>query len=214
MWREFLEALRLGTVAHGGYQDGRAVDLRAAAEKTLYLVGDVHAKPHRITEILCHARLEPALESEHAVLVFLGDLFHREDDARAGEMESSLETFEAIARLKTRFPRSVYTLLGNHELTRTESTKRGYFQGELFRRALEQRGLAETYDRFLQASPLLVIHPRLVGVHAGSGGQRAVAGTTQASSCPGRRAFRAGRGSARVTLQPSRGLVAEPPQKL
>lgn len=159
--------MQLGTVAHGGYQDGRAVDLRSASHKPFYLVGDIHAKPARIGQVLEHAQLEPLLENDEAVLVFLGDLFHREDDSRAGEMESSLETLEILARLKTRFPRSVYSLLGNHEMTRTESTKRGYFQGELFRRALRERGLDGIYNSWLEASPLFVTHPRLVGVHAG-----------------------------------------------
>ena len=163
---EFLDALEMGGVERGGYQDGRVVDLRGAVHKTLYLVGDIHAKHQRIDDILEYAELAARLETE-AVLVFLGDLFHREEDERAGEMESSIATLHKIMELKVRFPRSVYMLLGNHELTRTESTKRGYFQGDLFRRALTARGLDGLYDRFLQASPLVVLHPRVVGVHAG-----------------------------------------------
>jgi hypothetical protein len=166
MGEDFLLALELGTVARGGYQDGRVVDLRGAAGQTLYLVGDVHAKPSRIEAILEHADLHGRLDRD-AVLVFLGDLFHREEDERAGEMESSLQTLQTIMELKIRFPRSVYTLLGNHELTRTRSTKRGYFQGDLFRQALREQGLYSLYERFLQASPLVVLHPRVVGVHAG-----------------------------------------------
>ncbi len=52
MWTEFLQAMRLGTVAHGGYQDGRAVDLRVVPDKPLYLIGDIHAKPARIGQVL------------------------------------------------------------------------------------------------------------------------------------------------------------------
>ena len=154
-------------MARGGYQDGLVVDLTSAPHKPLYLVGDIHAKAGRINDILAHAQLETVLASEQAVLVFLGDLFHREEDARAGEMESSIETLELVMDLKIRFPRSLYILLGNHEFTRSGSTKRGWFQGQAFRAALQARGLAETYDQFLQASPMLVIHPRCVGVHAG-----------------------------------------------
>jgi hypothetical protein len=167
MLSEFLEAMELGTVERGGYQNGRVVDLSLAAQKPLYLVGDIHAKFGRISHILAHAQLEPLLASEQAVLVFLGDLFHREDDDRAGEMESSIETLNRVMALKVRYPRSVFILLGNHEFTRSGSTKRGYFQGQLFRAALKARGLAEGYDRFLQLSPLVMIHPRYVGVHAG-----------------------------------------------
>jgi Calcineurin-like phosphoesterase len=156
-----------GRIEGGGYQNGRLVDLRAALDKTVYLVGDIHARHSRISAILTHAQLQPQLETEQAVLVFLGDLFHREDDDRAHEMESSLETFSVVMELKIRFPRAVYFLLGNHEFTRTKSTKRGYFQGDLFREALESQGLAECYQSFLKASPLVVIHPRYVGVHAG-----------------------------------------------
>ena len=167
MVEEFLEALQIGTVAHGGYQDGRVVDLRAAEGVELYLVGDIHAKFRRISAILEFSQLEPKLAEGSAVLVFLGDLFHREDDQRAGEMESSFETLEALMRLKVKFPRNVYALLGNHEFTRTGSTKRGYFQGELFRNKLENSGLLSGYEQFLRRSPMVVIHPRVVGVHAG-----------------------------------------------
>lgn len=162
---EFLSALKDGWQSRGGYQDGRIVDLRDS-DRPLYMVGDVHAKPERIEAILSHAQLHPQLESESAVLVFLGDLFHREDE-RAGEMESSLQTLRVFMDLKIRYPRHVYNLLGNHEFTRIGSTKKGYFQGELFRAALVEHGLEECYDTFLKASPLVLIHPRCVGVHAG-----------------------------------------------
>jgi len=164
----FLEALAQGTVAHGGYQDGRVVDLRGVeAEKTVILVGDIHAKESRIHEIFRHAGLHSLLEQQRAVVVFLGDLFHREEDDRAGEMDSSLLTLQTLMDLKCRYPRGLYALLGNHEFTRIQSTKRGYFQGELFRRRLEDEGLGELYSEFIRASPLVVIHPQCVGVHAG-----------------------------------------------
>ncbi|MBI3924207.1 MAG: metallophosphoesterase [Armatimonadetes bacterium] len=163
----FLEALDRGNVGRGGLQDGRVVDVRPAADRPLYLVGDLHAKVARIADILGYAGLEAQLQQEQAVLVFLGDLFHPEADEEAGDMESSIDTLMTFMRLKVRFPRSVYVLLGNHEFTRTESHKRGYFQGHLFRSALETRGLAQGYDRFLRSAPLVVIHPRCVGVHAG-----------------------------------------------
>ncbi len=161
----FLEALRQGRVESGGFQDGRVVAVPAT--QTLYLIGDLHARVSRIGTIVAHAGLEQSLAAREAVLVFLGDLFHPEDDDRAGEMESSLETLRVFMDLKLRFPRHVYALLGNHEFTRSGSCKRGYFQGELFHRALEAAGLAACYEEFLRLSPLVVIHPRCVGVHAG-----------------------------------------------
>jgi hypothetical protein len=164
--QEFLQAMELGTVARGGYQNGRLVDLRQAVHKTLYLIGDIHAKSHRIDDIFGHANLHCQLAQEQAVVVFLGDLFHREDDARAGEMESSIQTLRLLMDLKLRYPRSLYALLGNHEFTRTDSVKRGYFQGYLFRQALQAHGLDLCYDRFVEASPLVVIHPLCAGVHA------------------------------------------------
>ena len=167
MSADFLTAMAAGTVTQGGFQDGRVIDLRDAVDRALYLVGDVHARHQVIALILEHAELEPQLQAEQAFLVFLGDLHHREDHEGAGEMESSVETFRLFMQLKTRYPRSVYALLGNHEFTRSGSSKRGYFQGELFREALEAAGLGETYQSFLQSSPLVVIHPQCVGVHAG-----------------------------------------------
>lgn len=160
----FLEALELG--ARGGWQDGRVVDLRGFSG-VVYVVGDLHAHHERIEAILEHAGLRPQLERDEAVLVFLGDLFHPEADDQAGEMDTSIATLKAVAELKTAFPHNFYVLLGNHEFTRSESTKRGYFQGALFRAALEAEGLSRVYDDFLRLSPLVMIHPRWVGVHAG-----------------------------------------------
>lgn len=161
----FTEALRVGR--EHGYQRGRLVDLRPVPEKTLYLVGDLHACWERIPYLIEHARLEPLLEEDGAVLVFLGDLFHPEDDEGAGRMDSSLRTLGCLMELKGRFPRNVYALLGNHEFTRTGSTKRGFFQGDLFREALEGAALWDTYREFIRLSPLAVVHPHCVGVHAG-----------------------------------------------
>ena len=163
----FLEAVRQGMVERGGYQDGRVVDLRnPSAPPVLILVGDVHARPSRIQEVFRHANLHQQLALNQAVLVLLGDLFHREDSDRAGEMESSLDTFREMMSLKIAYPKNFYVLLGNHEFTRTLRCKHGYFQGVLFGYALEKSGLRPTYEEFMQESPLVVVHPRGVGVHA------------------------------------------------
>jgi len=158
---DFLQAM-----AQGRYQEGRVVDLRSAADKDLFLIGDIHAKASRIQEIFSHADLHARLQKQEAVVVFLGDLFHREEHDRAGEMESSIETFEILMDLKRQYPDHLYALLGNHEFTRTERCKQGYFQGQLFRQALEDKGWGELYEQFVAASPLVVIHPHCVGVHA------------------------------------------------
>lgn len=163
----FLKAMEQGLVAQGGHQDGRVIDLRGPeAPKTLYLVGDVHARSARIHEVFRHAGLHQQLATGQAVVVFMGDLFHREESERAGEMNSSLDTFREIMGLKIAYPRAFYVLLGNHEFTRTLRCKHGFFQGVLFGFALEQSGLRSTYDAFIAASPLVVAHPRGVGVHA------------------------------------------------
>lgn len=150
----FLKAL-----SEGCLQRGRLVDLRNW-QGPCYLVGDLHAKPERLDWLL--ARVD--LEKEKVVL--LGDLFHREEYERAGEMNSSLVMLRRLMHWKTRFPDALYALLGNHEFTRTDRQKHGYCQGNLFRRALEAEGLGSLYDRFIQASPLVALHPRAVGIHA------------------------------------------------
>lgn len=165
--QRFLQAMVAGSVEEGGYQDRRVVDLRLAPERPLYLVGDIHARHQVISLILEHSKLEALLKTDTAFLVFLGDLHHREDYEGAGEMQTSVETFRQLMRLKTAYPRSVYCLLGNHEFTRSGGTKRGYHQGELFREALQRAGLWETYEAWLEMSPLAVVHSRCVGVHAG-----------------------------------------------
>lgn len=163
----FVDAIQRGLLTNGGYQDGRLVDLREAPDVELILVGDIHALYQRISLILESTGLEQRLAEGSAVLVFLGDLHHSEDRELAGEMDSSVETFRAFMKLKLAYPKHVYALLGNHEFTRTRSTKRGYYQGDLFREALEEQGLYETYLQFLKTAPLVVLHQLCVGVHAG-----------------------------------------------
>ncbi|MBS2036580.1 metallophosphoesterase [bacterium] len=163
----FLEAMKQGKRPDGGFQDGAVVDLLApSAPPRLYLVGDVHARAARIHEVFRHANLHQQLAQKQAVVVFLGDLFHREEYERAGEMDSSLDTFRLMMSLKVAYPRHFYVLLGNHEFTRTLRCKHGYFQGILFGKALERAGLRSTYEAFVRESPLVVIHPQAVGVHA------------------------------------------------
>lgn len=165
--RAFAEALQLGKKANGGFQDGTVVDLhQGTAPATLFLVGDIHARSSRIQEIFQHADLHQQLAQKQAVVVFLGDLFHREEYERAGEMESSLETFRLMMSLKVAYPRHFYVLLGNHEFTKTLRCKHGFFQGMLFGQALDQAELRSTYELFMSESPLVVIHPKAVGVHA------------------------------------------------
>lgn len=179
----FQEAMRQGTVAQGGYQDGRVVDLRGSgAPKVLYLVGDVHARSARMHEVFRHAGLHTQLAAGEAVVVFLGDLFHREELERAAEMESSLDTFREMMALKVAYPKAFYVLLGNHEFTRTLRCKHGYFQGVLFGFALEQAGLRGTYERFMEESPLVVLHPQGVGAHAAPA--RSVADLDELKSLP------------------------------
>lgn len=149
-----------------GRQRGRIVDLRGVTEP-VYLVGDVHAKTTRIPALLQLLHLEEALASRQAYLVFLGDLFHREERERIGEMDSSVDMLQAVLELKMRYPTQVYWLLGNHEFTRTERCKYGCFQGVLFRIELQRRVLDEFYDTFVAEGALALLHDRCVAVHAG-----------------------------------------------
>lgn len=157
----WLQALRTP-----GRQRGRVVDLRGVSEP-VYLVGDVHAKTERIPALLQLLDLEEALASRQAYLVFLGDLFHREERERIGEMDSSVAMLQAVLELKARYPTQVFWLLGNHEFTRTERCKYGCFQGILFRIELQRRRLDEFYDTFVAAGALALLHDRCVAVHAG-----------------------------------------------
>ncbi len=149
----------LAALSRGRHQRGRIVDLRHW-EGSVILVGDLHAKPERLDWLL--SRVD--LETQRVVL--LGDLFHREEVERAGEMDSSLHMLRRLMHWKVRYPDALYALLGNHEFTRNNRQKHGYCQGALFRRALEAEGLGELYDRFIEASPLVALHPQAVAVHA------------------------------------------------
>ncbi len=167
MSERFLKALELGFSENGGLQNGRVVDLRHRDDLEVFLIGDIHALHQRIDRIFEETDLSQKLLRRDAVVVFLGDLHHREEDRAAGEMISSLETFEKVADLKCRYPQNFYVLLGNHEFTQTGSTKRGYYQGDLFREALVEKSLWEIYCRFVEYAPLVAVHRFFVAAHAG-----------------------------------------------
>jgi hypothetical protein len=149
---DFVQAMRANP-----FKKGRVLDLREVDK--VMLIGDIHARYPRIEQMLAQA--------DGHVVVFLGDLFHREDSDQAGEMETSLATFQLFMKLKREYPERLFSLLGNHEFTQLGTSKRGYFQGQLFAERLQQAGLFETYQEFLRQSPLVMLHPQVVAVHAG-----------------------------------------------
>lgn len=162
-----LEAIQQGSVANGGFQDGRIVDLRRWNGEVV-LVGDLHAKGSRLTAILEHAQLLPKLAAKESVLVLLGDLIHRECAERAGEMDSSLEILFQIAKLKCDYPTQVYILLGNHEFTQTLRSKQGVPQGAVFRAIMQKRypDMYPAYQEFLAQGALLAVHTHFAASHA------------------------------------------------
>lgn len=167
MSEAFSNALKLGLSQNGGLQNGRVVDFRQVGDLEVYLIGDIHALHNRIERIFQETGLHEKLSRKDAAVVFLGDLHHSEDSETAGQMCSSVDTFKKMLELKCRYPQRLYFLLGNHEFTQTGSTKRGYYQGDLFREALEASGLWGTYLRFLERAPLVAVHQAFVAVHAG-----------------------------------------------
>ena len=120
---------------------------------TPIVVGDIHAQVDNLLKILSLDGCLDGLEREDAYLLFLGDLVHREGEAELEEMDSSLLTLDLLFKLKSRFPKSVFFLRGNHESFDGEVGKGGVPQARLLwhhARALRgkkyARRLAECFD--------------------------------------------------------------------
>ncbi len=165
------------------FQDGAVADLRNVPEDVeILLVGDLHAQIGHLESIL-NDRDEGGLSvleklaKRKAVLVFLGDAFHREGER---EMDSSIATAQRIAELMIEYPSSVYSLIGNHDYltgdvrltTRSPSGKQSVWQPGLRFRArmaeLYGKEYVERFERvFLANQALMAIGRGVLALHAG-----------------------------------------------
>lgn len=143
--------------------------VRVPRERTPIFIGDLHGQVDNLLVILSENAFFDALERDEAVLIFLGDAVHRDDDALE-DMESSVLILDLILQMKLAYPSSVHFLLGNHESFSAKVTKGGVPQGILWERHVsERRGSAyrQALERFFGLSPLIALSDDFVACHAG-----------------------------------------------
>ena len=138
-------------------------------ERTPIVIGDLHGQVDNLLVILSENAFLDAIESDQAVLIFLGDAVHR-DDNPLEEMDSSVLILDLILQMKLAYPSGVHFLLGNHESFSPNVTKGGVPQGILWGRHVSQRR-GDTYrqalERFFGLSPLVALSDDFAACHAG-----------------------------------------------
>ena len=113
--------------------------IRIPDDKTVVLMGDVHARAENLLRVITEGGLLRALEKDKACLVLLGDMIHSQEADELEEMDSSIFMIDLFSALKLRFPENVFYLHGNHESFSPDVGKGGVPQGILFRKHLKKR---------------------------------------------------------------------------
>jgi len=149
----------------------------------VFVFGDVHARPEALAKGLekieesCKKRgsdLDTEFKHGRLAIFFVGDLVHGEKninnyqsgdttDKRKKIAEENLNTVLGIAKLKSKYPTTVFVTRGNHDVSATVSgvAKMGIDQGLKLGEVLAQHQLEVP----LQAT--LNQFPSLVGLHIG-----------------------------------------------
>lgn len=133
-------------------------------------IGDIHGRIDNLLSLLSRDGLLAAVDAGRVALVFLGDLVHHDDPRQLEQMRSSMLVMDLVMRLKLRYPRGVFVLIGNHDSFSSEVMKGGVPQGLLWEQALRsERGDAyrDALARFYAISPLVMRGARCCACHAG-----------------------------------------------
>ena len=137
---------------------------------TPIIVGDLHAQVDNLLKILVENSFLDCMERGDAALILLGDAIHSEDKGHLGNMDSSILMMDLIFKLKLRFPKQVFFVIGNHDSFSVDVMKGGVPQSVIWERALtELRGeeYREEMAFFYRQSPLVVLSEDFVACHAG-----------------------------------------------
>lgn len=137
---------------------------------TPIVVGDLHAQTDNLLKILSENSFLESLERGEAALVLLGDAVHREADSELSNMDSSVLIMDMIIKLKLRFPKQVFFVVGNHDSFSPDVMKAGVPQSLLWEKKVTQlRGeeYREELNLFYRQSPLVVLSEDFVACHAG-----------------------------------------------
>jgi len=138
------------------------------AKKKIVVIGDLHGNLNRLDRIV--ENFGPRLISGEIVLTFLGDAIHPEERQNLSDMESSIQTLNAIIRLKQKYPDQVHYLQGNQDKNAMGLIKSGVLQAFVFLGELidyytkchkytsdETKQMIAGYQKFFDACPLSAI---------------------------------------------------------
>ena len=106
---------------------------------SVIIFGDIHARVDNVLRVLSEGGVLAALEKGKLALVFLGDLVHSEATGELEDMTSSVLILDLFCMLKSRFPKNVFYVHGNHESFSSEIGKGGVPQALLFKKHLRKR---------------------------------------------------------------------------
>lgn len=137
---------------------------------TPIVVGDLHAEVDNLLKILSENAFMKSLEEGTAALLILGDAVHSERPECAELMDTSLLIMDLIFKLKLRFPKQVFYILGNHDSFSHDLMKLGVPQGLLWEKHIvKTRGEAyrAALELFYRQSPLAVVTDDFIACHAG-----------------------------------------------
>jgi len=137
---------------------------------TPILIGDLHAVVDNLVQIFSVNGFQEELENGRAVLLFLGDMIHREQDELMESMDSSLLIMDLFMKLKLCYPEQVFLLVGNHDSFSHDVMKFGVPQSLLWERyVVKQRGVPfrDALESFYNQCAYVAISDDFVACHAG-----------------------------------------------
>jgi len=146
---------------------GALVELPAAL--TPVIVGDLHAQVDNLLRILSDNGYLDGLERGEAALVILGDAVHPEAPEELANMDSSVLIMDLIFRLKLRFPKQIFFIIGNHDSFSPDVMKGGVAQSLLWaKRVTALRGpeYRDALELFYRQCALVVLSEGFVACHA------------------------------------------------
>lgn len=144
--------------------------LELPAGRAAVVVGDLHARVDNLLTALSHNGLVEGLERDKAVLLIIGDAVHSDDEDSLRDMGGSVLIMDLILKLKLRFPRNVFFLVGNHDSFSPDVSKGSVPQGLLWSKhlaALRGERYRDEMARFYRRSALVARSQSFCACHAG-----------------------------------------------
>lgn len=162
-------------IEHEEYREKNINDAPGAVlaipdKMTPVIIGDLHAQLDNLLTLLSQNNFLTALEKGDACLIIIGDAVHPEIEGQYDKMESSMVIMDIIFKLKVRFPKHVFYLMGNHDSFSPEIGKRGFPQGFLWEKQLKKyrgKNYKKEMQRFYDNLAYLAYSRHFITCHAG-----------------------------------------------